>query len=107
MGFLLEQIKDSNYQGTDVNNESGFIVKFSSKELEWIKSNRRKVCVRVNSEQELLAINNAAAAAGLNCYLIQDDGLTEFKGNPTYTCCAIGPDDEEKIDAITGKLELY
>lgn len=33
-------------------------------------------------------------------------GKTEFHGVPTRTCLAIGPDDSEKIDAITGQLQL-
>ena len=44
--------------------------------------------------------------AGLNRSLIQDAGLTEFKGIPTLTCCAIGPNESEKIDLITGSLQL-
>jgi len=31
---------------------------------------------------------------------------TEFHGVPTNTCLAIGPDLAEKIDSITGDLEL-
>ncbi len=37
--------------------------------------------------------------------LIEDAGLTVFK-KPTITCLAIGPDKEEKIDEITGKLKI-
>ena len=79
---------------------------FSPKEKEWIEDKFTKICVSVNSEQELLDVYNAATANGIRSALIQDAGLTEFGGVPTYTCCAIGPDDIEKIDAITGKLPL-
>jgi PTH2 family peptidyl-tRNA hydrolase len=44
--------------------------------------------------------------AGLEVHLITDNGKTEFHGEPTRTCLAIGPDDAEKIDAITGRLQL-
>ncbi len=72
----------------------------------WLHGLFTKICVRVNSEDELLMVWNAAREAGLDAKLITDSGLTEFKGVPTRTCLAIGPDEAEKIDAITGKLEL-
>ncbi len=36
-------------------------------------------------------------------HLVTDSGLTEFKGVPTNTCIAIGPDFEDRIDVIAGK----
>ena len=65
-----------------------------------------KVCVYVNSEQELLDIYEKAKAAKLPCSLIKDAGLTEFHGVPTLTCCGIGPAPAETIDLITGELPL-
>lgn len=76
-------------------------------ELDWINGIFAKVCVRVNSEEELLEIERKAKEAGLECHLITDRGLTEFGGVATHTCLAIGPDESEKIDPITGHLELY
>ncbi len=43
---------------------------------------------------------------GLEVHLITDSGRTEFHGQPTRTCLAIGPDDAAKIDQVTGHLEL-
>lgn len=63
-----------------------------------------KVCCRVDSEDELMAIHDRAVAAGLEVHLITDSGKTEFHGVPTRTCVAIGPDEAEKIDEITGQL---
>lgn len=65
-----------------------------------------KICVYVNSEEELLEVYNKAKEAGIHCALIQDAGRTEFKGVPTYTCCAIGPDYPDVVDKITGELPL-
>lgn len=66
-----------------------------------------KICVSVNSEAELLAIYDAAKAAGLRVHLIEDNGLTEFHGVFTKTCLAIGPHFDEEIDPITRHLPLY
>ena len=73
---------------------------------DWINGLFTKVCVSVESEEELLAIYEKAKVAGLICSLIQDAGLTEFGGVPTYTCCAIGPNWSDEIDQITGGLKL-
>lgn len=73
---------------------------------EWLAGAFAKVCVRVESEQELLDLHHDAAAAGLISYLIRDNGRTEFHGVPTYTALAIGPDLPERLDPITGGLKL-
>lgn len=73
----------------------------------WVRGNFRKICVRVRSEQELLDIVKAAEDAGLTVELIRDSGLTEFHGVETATAAAIGPDFDERIDPVTGELELY
>ena len=75
-------------------------------EAEWIDGQFTKICVSVDSEEELLEVYNKARGTGIPCALITDSGLTEFNGVPTKTCCAIGPDDSEKIDKITGGLKL-
>jgi PTH2 family peptidyl-tRNA hydrolase len=72
----------------------------------WVTGMFKKICVSVNSEQELLDLHKAAVEAKIINSLIQDSGLTEFGGIPTYTTVAIGPDFEEKIDAITKHLPL-
>ncbi|MBI1249128.1 aminoacyl-tRNA hydrolase [bacterium] len=79
---------------------------FSEVERTWLTGAFAKVCCRANSEEELMAIYDKAVAAGIEVHLIADSGKTEFHGEPTRTCLAIGPDDAEKIDEITGHLEL-
>jgi PTH2 family peptidyl-tRNA hydrolase len=73
---------------------------------EWIEGLFTKVCVSVDSEDELLRIYAVAEQAGIPCALITDAGLTEFNGVPTKTCCAIGPASEEVLKPITGHLKL-
>lgn len=75
-------------------------------EREWIKGRFTKICVRVDSEEELLEVHNAATESKLQSHLITDSGLTEFGGVPTNTSCAVGPDFSEAIDKITGHLTL-
>lgn len=76
-------------------------------EIDWITKGMAKVCLKVNSEEELLAHHAQALEDGIESHLIRDSGRTEFDGVPTLTACAIGPDDPERIDAITGELTLY
>ena len=73
--------------------------------LAWVDGIFTKICVSVDSEEELLRIYKQAQDIGLPAALIQDAGLTEFK-EPTYTCCAIGPATKQDLDPITGHLKL-
>ena len=82
-------------------------VKFSEAERAWLEGSLRKVTVKVGSEAELLAVYDSALEAGLVVHLITDRGLTEFGGTPTRTCLAVGPDFDDRIDPVTGDLELY
>ena len=73
----------------------------------WLTGRFKKICVYVNSEEELLALHQQAKDAGLVTSLIQDSGLTEFGGVKTYTAVAVGPDSEDKIDAVCKHLPLF
>ena len=88
------------------NQKSVSLDDFSEVERTWLTGSFAKVCCRVNSEEELMNIFDKAKAAGLEVHLITDSGKTEFHGQPTRTCLAIGPDVAEKIDVLTGHLEL-
>lgn len=72
----------------------------------WLETGQTKICVSVNSEQELLDVYNSAKQRGIPCSLVRDAGRTEFAGVATLTACAIGPDESAKIDLITGDLLL-
>ena len=82
-------------------------IQLTKAQSEWIHGNFAKICVKVEGERELMEIARAATKAGLDVHVITDAGLTEFNGVPTKTCLCIGPDYAEKIDPITGNLELY
>lgn len=73
----------------------------------WINGLFKKITVQVDSEEELLALQKAAEENNLLNCLIQDSGLTEFGGVPTYTTLAIGPDQDANINKVAGHLKLY
>jgi PTH2 family peptidyl-tRNA hydrolase len=95
---------DSGHEGNPSNSLSLF--NMSPEWVAWIKGTFTKVCVGVETEEELLALYQQAKEAGLPCALITDSGFTEFNHIPTNTCIAIGPAESSKIDSITGNLEL-
>lgn len=101
--FLTEQIK-ANYPGAKLKgDDTGRVeIKVTQAEMDWIQGNYRKVVAFVRSEDELMLIYNKAKELNLVVHLVTDDGLTVFD-KPTKTCLSIGPDDEEKIDKVTGE----
>lgn len=72
----------------------------------WLSQAFTKICVSVDSEEELLSVYENAKSFNMICALIEDSGLTEFNGVPTLTCCAIGPATKEELQDITGDLKL-
>lgn len=72
----------------------------------WLREGFAKICLYVNSEAELEEIYSKALEKKLPAILIEDAGLTMFKGIVTKTCVAIGPAKAEEIDQITGHLKL-
>jgi PTH2 family peptidyl-tRNA hydrolase len=101
MEFIVDQLRESFQNNTD------HTVKLNEKEMRWIQEGMAKVCLQVNSEEELVAHYEKAKSHGLKSFLIKDSGRTEFGGVPTLTVCAIGPDEVEQIDVVTSDLKLY
>lgn len=87
-------------------NPQYFVIEKTPKLSWWFNHEFTKICLSVNSEEELIEIYNKAVDAGLNAVLITDAGHTEFD-KPTMTCVGIGPDLSDKIDLVTGHLSLY
>jgi PTH2 family peptidyl-tRNA hydrolase len=85
---------------------SDLIIPLDARIEPWLTGRFTKICVSVNSEAELLAIHDKAAASGLVTSLILDAGLTEFGGVPTHTAVAVGPDTAANVDLVTGTLPL-
>lgn len=79
----------------------------------WLRGRFTKICVQAagatseEQEKEIIGLVEAAKEKGIACHaLIIDAGLTEFNGEATITCCAIGPAWSDEIDGLTGKLQL-
>jgi PTH2 family peptidyl-tRNA hydrolase len=73
---------------------------------QWINGKFAKIVVGVDSLDELMDVYWKAKEAGLLAALIEDEGRTEFHGEKTITCAAIGPAWPEDLDPITGGLKL-
>lgn len=72
----------------------------------WLSGMFKKVALVVENEEELIRLHQLALEKGLITSLIEDSGLTYFHGVKTKTTVAIGPDEEEKINELTGHLKL-
>ena len=102
LGAVL-QMMERNYSGSER------ILRLEPNEpiTKWLNDSFTKICVSVDSEEELIDIYNQANSARLNTVMIEDNGLTEFHGVKTKTCICIGPDWSDEIDKITKHLKLF
>jgi PTH2 family peptidyl-tRNA hydrolase len=96
-GKLASQVAHASVEG--VLNSPPNIVK------RWRRQGMPKIILKVKNLQQLKRYQKKANDAGLVTCLITDAGRTVVAPG-TVTCLAIGPDNEKKIDAITGKLPL-
>lgn len=71
----------------------------------WREAGMAKIVLKVKDEKELVKYFQKAKEEGLISVLITDGGHTVVAPG-TRTCVGIGPDKEEKIDKVTGKLSL-
>jgi len=71
----------------------------------WKKEGGKKIVLKVKDEKELLKYKQMAEDLGLKTALIKDAGHTVVEPG-TITCLGIGPDEEEKIDEVSGKLKM-
>ena len=71
----------------------------------WKKQGAKKIVLKVEDEKELIKYLSIAQDEGLETTLIKDAGHTVLDPG-TITCLGIGPDDESKIDKVTGKLKM-
>ncbi len=71
----------------------------------WKEEGMAKIILKVRDKKELVKYFQQAKEQGLTTALITDAGKTVVAPG-TKTCVAIGPDEEDRIDKVTGKLLL-
>jgi len=70
----------------------------------WLNESFKKVVLWVESADELHEVYLAAMRRNMIVHRITDNGDSEFKGVPTTTCIAIGPDWDEAFVGLTDHL---
>jgi len=71
----------------------------------WRDEGAAKIVLKVKDEDELIRYMQIAKKSHLTTAFITDAGKTVIAPG-TATCVGIGPDDDKKIDSITGNLKL-
>lgn len=71
----------------------------------WMAIGQPKIVLKVDNLSELEKLKDQAESADLISSLIHDAGRTQIDAG-TATCLGIGPDYDEKIDAIVKDLKL-
>lgn len=89
------------------NPDSNALSYLSDEDVKWLQDGlSTKIVVGVPDLASLMLVIEKARDADLYVYEQWDEGLTEFHGQRTLTCIAIGPHKARYIDPITGDLEL-
>jgi PTH2 family peptidyl-tRNA hydrolase len=84
----------------------GAFVKTDGKDKErWLGEGMMKIVVKVSSEKELDEVYKNAREMRLPTDMVSDAGRTQLEPG-TKTAVGIGPAEDGKIDAITGKMKL-
>lgn len=72
---------------------------------QWRSLGAKKVALKVADERELFKYMSMLENEGIKVALIKDAGYTVVEPG-TITCLGAGPDLEDKIDKVTGKLKM-
>jgi peptidyl-tRNA hydrolase, PTH2 family len=71
----------------------------------WLAEGQPKVVLKVGTAGQLEDVVRQARASGLPVEVISDAGRTQVTPG-TLTCCALGPAETQRIDAVTAGLAL-
>lgn len=106
LGTLLTMFNKQKYP----DDRTKYSVEFEEDSIldKWLNGIFTKICLYVNSEEELVNLYNNIKEnkPQIPCVLIEDCGLTEFHGVPTKTCIGVGPYWSDEIDTFTKDLKL-
>ena len=106
LGALLSMFNKNNYPDDRIK----YSITFDKDSVldKWLNGIFTKICVYVNSEEELIELYNMIIdkSPQIPCVLIEDAGLTEFHNVKTKTCIGVGPWWNDEIDEYTKNLPL-
>ena len=71
----------------------------------WENEAYAKVVLKVQTKEELLELKKLADEKNISNYLVIDAGRTQIPTS-SITVLALGPDEDEIIDEVTGDLKL-
>lgn len=72
----------------------------------WMQYGGTKITVKIDSEEELLELDQRAKSNDILSCIVRDAGQTQVAPG-TRTVVAIGPAPKSELDKITGHLKLY
>jgi len=72
----------------------------------WKGEGQTKIVLKVQGEAALQELAEQARREGLPYGLVRDAGRTQLEPG-TLTALAVGPDEDNLVDRVTGDLKLY
>lgn len=110
MLFILKRLKK--FYNVNNNVKSQYYAQFTPEQEEWMFGELdtiegweyggiKKIVLAVKNLDEMGELVAKAKGIDLECHFVIDETLQDV------TACAIGPDDEDRINIITGHLETY
>jgi PTH2 family peptidyl-tRNA hydrolase len=97
MGFLLEN--NESERNDEIN------VKLSNEEVLWLNGSFEKLIVGVDSEEDLRDLMFKAELEGIGVYPVHGKLKSGHEDDITIMCAALGPDDSNVINHVTGHLK--
>lgn len=74
-------------------------------QIAWLQEGMPKVVLKVDTLEEIVLLDKAAATRGIAACLIEDAGRTVVPEG-TVTCLGLGPADDALLNEVTGNLKL-
>ena len=71
----------------------------------WLSTGQKKICVKADDARQIEQIEQEAKQHNVLSSKIHDAGHTQIPAG-SLTVLALGPDEDEKLDALTGEFKL-